>query len=191
MKIYTRTGDEGLTSVIGGRVSKDDIRVESYGTIDELNSFVGIAASAASEHNAYDDLILQLVQIQHELFDCGSDLAYIRKGDRNEKVQHEMTEQLEAWIDQYQEEAPPLRRFILPGGNLLSSHLHVCRTVCRRAERLVVTMARTEELNEEVRRYLNRLSDYFFTIARVVNARAGVGDVEYVRGADVFRTTEQ
>jgi cob(I)alamin adenosyltransferase len=191
MKIYTRTGDEGLTSVIGGRVSKDDIRVESYGTIDELNSFVGIAASVASENNIYDDLILQLVQIQHELFDCGSDLAYVRKGDRNEKVQQEMTEQLEAWIDQYQDEAPPLRRFILPGGSLLSSHLHVCRTVCRRAERLVVTMAKTEELNGEVRRYLNRLSDYFFTIARVVNARAGVGDVEYVRGADVFRTNEQ
>jgi cob(I)alamin adenosyltransferase len=191
MKIYTRTGDEGLTSVIGGRVSKDDIRVESYGTIDELNSFVGIAASVASENHTYDDLFLHLVQIQHELFDCGSDLAYVRKGDRNEKVQQGMTEQLEAWIDQYQEEAPPLRRFILPGGSLLSSHLHVCRTVCRRAERLVVTMARTEELNGEVRRYLNRLSDYFFTIARVVNARAGVGDVEYVRGADVFRTTEQ
>lgn len=191
MKIYTRTGDEGLTSVIGGRVSKDDIRVETYGTIDELNSYVGIAASVANELNKYDDLVKQLLLIQHELFDCGSDLAYLSKGDRNEKVQLEMTEQLEAWIDQYQEVAPPLRRFILPGGSILSSHLHVCRTVCRRAERLVVTMARTEELNAEVRRYLNRLSDYFFTMARVVNTREGVGDVEYVRGADVFRTTKQ
>lgn len=191
MNIYTRTGDEGLTSVIGGRVSKDDVRVETYGTIDELNSFVGIAVSILNERQKYDDLLLQLVRIQHELFDCGSDLAYVRKGDRNEKVQLEMTEQLEAWIDQFQEEAPPLRRFILPGGSVLSSQLHVCRTVCRRAERLVVTMARTEEVNAEVRRYLNRLSDYFFTMARVVNARDGVGDVEYVRGADVFRTTEQ
>ncbi|MEX2415783.1 MAG: cob(I)yrinic acid a,c-diamide adenosyltransferase [Paenibacillaceae bacterium] len=191
MKIYTRTGDEGQTSVIGGRVSKDDIRVETYGTIDELNSFVGIAASIAGEHKNNDDLLEQLLQIQHELFDCGSDLAYVRKGDRNEKVQLEMTEQLEAWIDQHQEEAPPLRRFILPGGSLLSSQLHVCRTVCRRAERLVITMARTEEVNAEVRRYLNRLSDYFFTMARVVNAREGVGDVEYVRGANVFMATEQ
>jgi cob(I)alamin adenosyltransferase len=190
VKIYTRTGDEGLTSVIGGRVSKDDIRVETYGTIDELNSFVGVAVSVAGEQQIYHDLITQFVQIQHELFDCGSDLAYVRKGDRNEKVQHQMTEQLEAWIDQYQGEAPPLRRFILPGGSLLASHLHVCRTVCRRAERLVVTMAKTMELNDEVRRYLNRLSDYFFTIARVVNARADVEDVEYARSADVFKTTE-
>jgi len=191
MKIYTRTGDEGLTGVIGGRVSKDDIRVETYGTIDELNSFVGVAANLASEHNKYADLLEQLLVIQHELFDCGSDLAYMRKDERNEKVQAEMTEQLEAWIDQYQNEASALRRFILPGGSLLSSYLHVCRTVCRRAERLVVTMARTEEINVEVRRYLNRLSDYFFTIARMVNARGGVSDVEYVRGADVFRTSEQ
>ncbi len=191
MNIYTRTGDEGLTSVIGGRVSKDDIRVETYGTIDELNSFVGVAVSMIIGHPLYEDLSQQLVRIQHELFDCGSDLAYVRKGDRNEKVQLEMTEQLEAWIDQYQDEAPPLRRFILPGGSMLSSQLHVCRTVCRRAERLVVTMARTVEVNAEVRRYLNRLSDYFFTMARVVNARDRIGDVEYERSADVFRTSEQ
>jgi cob(I)alamin adenosyltransferase len=190
MKIYTRTGDEGLTSVIGGRVSKDDIRVETYGTIDELNSFVGAAVSIANQQAQYKDLMQQLLQIQHELFDCGSDLAYVNRGDRNEKVHPDMAARLEGWIDQFQEEAPPLRRFILPGGSLLSSQLHVCRTVCRRAERLVVTLARTVDVNPEVRRYLNRLSDYFFTVARMVNAREGVSNVEYVRGADVFRTTE-
>lgn len=187
MKIYTRTGDEGQTSVIGGRVPKDHIRVETYGTIDELNGFVGAAVSLIRTDGNFTDMAEILLRIQHELFDCGSDLAFVRKGDRNYKVTADLVSALEEAIDRYEAENPPLRRFILPGGSLLSSQLHICRTVCRRAERLTVTMARSEEVNPEVRSYLNRLSDFFFTAARVANARAGIGDVEYVRSADVFR----
>lgn len=190
MKIYTRTGDEGLTSVIGDRVPKDDIRVETYGTIDELNSFVGAAASMIRDDDKFADLAETLFKIQHELFDCGSDLAFVRKGDRSYKVTHGLVAGLEAAIDRYEAETPLLKRFILPGGSVLSSQLHICRTICRRSERLVVTMARSEEVNPDVRSYLNRLSDFFFTAARAANAREGIGDVEYVRSADVFRMGE-
>ena len=190
MKIYTRTGDEGMTGVIGGRVPKDDIRIEAYGTIDELNSFVGAVISSIANEQKLADFVPHLIDIQHELFDCGSDLAFVRKGDRTYKVVPEMTQQLELAIDRLVKEAPPLRRFILPGGTLASSQLHICRTVCRRAERLVVTLARTIEVNPEVRRYLNRLSDYFFALARAVNARLQVADTEYARSADVFRTED-
>lgn len=187
MKIYTKTGDEGKTSVIGGRVDKDDIRVETCGTIDELNSVVGVAAAhTAQSGDRHKDLAAQLLEIQHELFDCGSDLAFVRKGDRAYKVTADMTARLETWIDGWDAETKPIRRFILPGGSLLAAQLHVCRTVCRRAERRVVTLAKTGEINPEVRRYLNRLSDYFFVAARAANAREGVTDIEYVRSADVF-----
>jgi cob(I)alamin adenosyltransferase len=98
-----------------------------------------------------------------------------------------MVDALEAWIDKYDAETPDITRFILPGGNQASSALHICRTVCRRAERRVVTLARTQEINPEVRRYLNRLSDLFFTVARTANFREGVADVEYLRSAEVFR----
>ena len=190
MKIYTRTGDGGKTGVIGARVDKDHVRVEAIGTIDELNSFVGVAAALAGQSGRCRDLAEQLALIQHELFDCGSDLAVVRKDGaaRNAeyKVKAELTSRLEAWIDAFDAETEPIRRFILPGGDLLAAELHVCRTVCRRAERRVVTLAKTEEINPEARRYLNRLSDYFFAAARAANARAGVADVEYARGADVF-----
>lgn len=186
MKIYTRTGDKGQTAVIGGRVSKDDSRVEAYGTVDELNSFVGQAASLMAEA-IFADFREDLLLIQHELFDCGSDLAFLEKKDRVYKVTSGMVTRLEAWIDRYDEEAPKVKRFILPGGSVASSSLHVCRTVCRRAERCVVTLAAdTQEINEEVLRYLNRLSDLFFAMARAANARAGLQDVEYVRSAEVF-----
>mgnify|MGYP000751780203 CR=1 FL=1 len=187
MNIYTRTGDAGQTGVIGGRVDKDDDRVESYGTVDELNCFVGQAMSFM-EGERYTDLLADLLQIQHELFDCGHDLAILKKEVRPYKVNAEMIDQLEAWIDKYDAETEDLTRFILPGGGRVSAALHVCRTVCRRAERRVVTLARTQEINEEVRRYLNRLSDLFFTIARSANFREGIADVEYIRSAEVFRT---
>lgn len=186
MKLYTRTGDSGQTSLIGGRVDKDDARVEAYGTIDELNSLIGMAAATASGMEALDDLAGQLLHIQHELFDCGSDLSYARDGERPYKVSAEMVERLEQWIDGCEGETEPIRRFILPGGSLASAQLHVCRTVCRRAERRVVTLTKSSGANGEVRRYLNRLSDYLFAAARLANARTGVCDVEYVRGAEVF-----
>lgn len=185
MRIYTRTGDEGQTSVIGGRVSKDDLQVETYGTIDELNCFVGQAASLM-EGEVFADLRDNLIEIMHELFDCGSDLAFVKLSESKYKVRADMVERLEQWIDRYLEETPELERFILPGGTQLAATLHVCRTVCRRAERRVVTLGQQKEINPEVRRYLNRLSDYFFIAARTANVRSGVPDIEYVRSKKVF-----
>ena len=185
MDIYTKTGDKGKTSLIGGRVDKDDMRVEAYGTIDELNSFVGQAASLI-EAKELEDMKEELLTIQHELFDCGSDLAYAKKGHPF-KVSDEMSEKLEKSIDRYMEESPAIERFILPGGTQLAATLHVCRTVTRRAERFVVTVSKEHEINKSVLSYLNRLSDYFFAAARAANARANVSDVEYVRSAKVFK----
>lgn len=193
MKIYTRTGDEGKTSVIGGgRVDKDDVRVEAYGEIDELNAFVGQAAALAllkdgSGGAGWTELAERLAIIQHELFDCGSDLSYANPEPGKMKVSGEMAARLERWIDEYESMTPPIRRFILPGGSPLAATLHVCRTVCRRAERRAVALAAERPCPKEVGQYLNRLSDFFFAAARAANARAGVPDVEYERGADVFK----
>lgn len=184
MKIYTRTGDEGKTGVIGGRVNKDDIRVEAYGTVDEVNAFIG-EALVRMDPKIHQDLIADLTEIQHELFDAGGDLAQAGK-NRQYKVTAEMVTRLEQLIDKYDAECPPLERFILPGGSPVSAALHVCRVLTRRAERRVVTLSRDQETNVEVRRYLNRLSDFFFTIARTANVRAKVSDVEYKRGGQVF-----
>jgi len=186
VNIYTRTGDKGQTGVIGGRVSKDDIRVEAYGTVDELNAFVGQAMGFMDEAK-YEDLLNDLLQIMHELFDCGSDLAILKPNSRPYKVSAPMVDHLETLIDKYDAETPDIQKFILPGGSQASSALHVCRTVCRRAERRVVTLANQQEINHEVLRYLNRLSDLFFTVARTANFREGCGDVEYERSAIVFR----
>lgn len=186
MKLYTKTGDSGETSLIGGRVRKDDLRVEAYGTIDELNSFVGLAAAEAAKYGELAAMTELLIDIQQELFDCGSDLAYAQPGAPL-KVTDEPAAKLEAIIDQYIAEAPEITRFILPGGSTLSAQLHVCRTVCRRAERRVVTMAAVHPANAEVRKYLNRLSDFFFAAARVANAKLNVPDTEYIRSAEVFR----
>ncbi|MVO98964.1 cob(I)yrinic acid a,c-diamide adenosyltransferase [Paenibacillus lutrae] len=186
MKIYTRTGDAGKTGVIGGRVDKDDDRVEAYGTVDELNSFVG-QAMGFLDPAKFADMLDDLLTIQHELFDCGSDLALLKQDKRPYKVNSDMVENLETWIDKYDAETPDITRFILPGGSQSSPAMHVCRTVCRRAERRVVTLARTQEINSDVRHYLNRLSDLFFTLARTANFREGQSDVEYLRSAEVFR----
>lgn len=185
MNLYTRSGDTGQTSIIGGRVDKDDTRIEAYGTIDELNSFVGQAASLM-DSEAFADLKAELLQIQHELFDCGSDLAYARLSEDRYKVGAELAERLEAWIDRHESSNPSLEKFILPGGSPLAAALHVCRTICRRAERRTVTLGREHEINPEVLTYLNRLSDYFFAAARAANALLQVEDTEYVRSAKVF-----
>ncbi|CAM4177207.1 cob(I)alamin adenosyltransferase [Paenibacillus endophyticus] len=185
MKLYTKTGDSGQTSLIGGRVRKDDARVEAYGTIDELNSFVGQAAAEASKHDELAEMAALLIDIQQELFDCGSDLAYAAPGAPL-KIAAEPALRLEGWIDQYSSEAPEITRFILPGGSSVSALLHVCRTVCRRAERRVVTLAGEHAVNQDVLSYLNRLSDFFFAAARAANAKLGVNDTEYVRSAHVF-----
>lgn len=187
VKLYTRSGDAGQTSIIGGRVDKDDTRIEAYGTIDELNSFVGQAVSLIdADSEGFSELKEELLLIQHELFDCGSDLAYAKLSEDRYKVGAELIERLEAWIDRHETDNPPLERFILPGGTTLAAVLHVCRTVCRRAERRAVTLGRQHEVNANVLTYLNRLSDYFFAAARAANARMQVEDTEYLRSAKVF-----
>ncbi|NMM53841.1 cob(I)yrinic acid a,c-diamide adenosyltransferase [Paenibacillus aquistagni] len=192
MNIYTRTGDEGMTSLKGGRVPKDHLRVEAYGQLDELNAFVGVALTHAAE-DSYAELREQLQNIQHELFDCGSDLAFAedKLGKVTYKVTEELVLRLERWIDEHNAANVELRRFILPGGSALASALHVCRTVCRRAERHVVSLARSEEINPYAQQYVNRLSDYFFVAARRANGLLQVQDVEYARSAVVFSRKEK
>lgn len=189
MNIYTRTGDAGETSIIGGRVAKNDLQVEAYGTVDEANSILGVAVCLLEEQHP-QEWRNQLEKIQHELFDCGGDLS-MKAGAEDKypfKVTAEMVTYLEQEIDKLMEQAPALERFILPGGTSLAAQLHVARTIVRRAERRVVTLAQRQAINPYVRQYLNRLSDYLFALARAVNAQAGRADVEYVRGAKVFRT---
>lgn len=186
MRIYTRTGDQGQTSIIGGRVDKDDIRVQAYGTVDEANCFVG-QAMAELDPELFGDILEDLEKIQHELFDCGGDLAN-KSQKRSFKLQQEMIDYLEMKIDEYIESTPELERFILPGGTKAAASIHIARTVTRRAERLVVSFAKEDATCPPLaREYLNRLSDYFFALARVINHRSGKKDVEYVRSAKVFR----
>lgn len=186
MRIYTRTGDKGKTSIIGGRVDKDDTRVEAYGTVDEVNCFVGQAIQEL-DPKLFKDVLDDLEKIQHELFDCGGDLANVTE-KRVIKLQQESIDYLEKKIDEYIKEAPELERFILPGGSKPAALIHIARTVTRRAERLVVKLVKADSKTPELAlMYLNRLSDYFFALARVINFRLNVSDVEYVRSAKVFR----
>lgn len=190
MKIYTRTGDKGQTGIIGGRVDKDDIRVEAYGTVDELNSFVGQAIVELDEQT-FSDVLEDLEKIQHELFDCGGDLASVSK-KRPLKLTEDAITYLEERIDEMIEETPDIERFILPGGAKPAASIHIARTITRRAERHVVRLLKQDETVPPVTlQYLNRLSDYFFALARVINARLGVNDVEYVRSARVFRSSKK
>lgn len=190
MKIYTKTGDKGQTSLIGARADKDDLRIETYGTIDEANSFIGKAVTELDEEK-FSDILRDLEAIQHELFDCGGDLAVVTKV-RNYKLTDEPIAILEARIDELMEEGPALERFILPGGTSAAATLHIARTVARRAERQMVSLMKAyDDVPVIVQKYLNRLSDYLFAAARVVNARSGVSDVEYIRGAKVFHTDKE
>tara|TARA_R110002020_G_scaffold53577_2_gene149774 strand:- start:231 stop:803 length:573 start_codon:yes stop_codon:yes gene_type:complete len=184
-KIYTRTGDAGTTALGNGdRVAKHDPRVEAYGTVDELNSFVGVARiEARKETDA------ALSRIQNDLFDLGADLcrpdlaADAQAEHPPLRMAPEQVERLEREIDVMTAELEPLRSFILPGGRALAAHLHVCRTVARRAERLTVVLAGTADVNEAAVKYLNRLSDWFFVAARMAN-NAGEDDVLWVPGAN-------
>ena len=178
MKIYTKTGDAGMTSLVGGeRVSKTHIRVESYGTIDELNSQIGLLAAYAEELLPAQDADVQLLEkVQNHLFVVGSYLATnTEKRELREKavLTPAAVESLEQAIDRIQETLPPFRAFLLPGGGVAASQAHVCRTVCRRAERIILTLHQQVEVDELVRRYVNRLSDYLFFLARRLNIVAG------------------
>lgn len=184
MQIYTGVGDKGETKIVGNyTVSKDSLRVEAYGTIDELNSFVGKAASAAG---VWPELEQELYQIQHYLFDCGNDLATSNTEKYPYRVDSEPVQWLEKIIDEYAAEPNPVESFILPGGSSLAAEMHICRTITRRAERRIVSFQKTETTNPYVLQFMNRLSDYFFALARVVNHRAGVKDRLYERGGKVF-----
>lgn len=182
-KIYTKGGDKGMTALGNGeRVPKQAVRVSAYGTIDELNSVLGIARlSAAGEA----DRLLSL--IQNDLFDLGADLCRPEGNDEAEiaplRVDAVQVARLEGEIDEMIAVLTPLRSFILPGGSALAAHLHMCRTVTRRAERLVVELAATEVVNEAAIKYLNRLSDWFFVAARIANDN-GASDVLWVPGAN-------
>jgi cob(I)alamin adenosyltransferase len=173
MKIYTKTGDGGETSLFaGGRVPKDDARLHAYGTIDELNAILGMAIAFGLQPS----LVAPLQRVQMELFTLGADLAtpLDAKADWLVRLDASHALQLEAEIDQWDTELPALQNFILPSGTPAATLLHQARTVCRRAERWMVTLK--EELNPESLIYVNRLSDWLFTLARVENARAGVAE---------------
>lgn len=179
MKIYTKTGDSGETGLYGGqRVAKDDLRVATYGTLDELNALLGIALLQGADQEI-NGVILRL---QGELFEAGADIATpLERGETVPRLRTELTARLEREIDRYEEELAPLGNFILPGGTAVAAHLHLARAVCRRAERHIVTLARQEQLNPEILFYLNRLSDHLFVLARLANQRAGVVDVKWER----------
>lgn len=187
MRLYTRTGDKGQTALIGGKASKNDIRVEAYGSIDETNSFVGLAV-AYLDPKVFKDVIADLEKIQHELFDCGTELSNVSKKERSHELSEDIVTYLEERMDVLIDEAPALERFILPGGSQAAAALHMARTVARRAERQIVTLYQSQEdINPIPLKYMNRLSDYFFAAARIANARLKISDVEYERSARVFR----
>jgi cob(I)alamin adenosyltransferase len=173
-RIYTKTGDEGLTGLGGGRrVPKDSRRVVTYGTVDELNSQIGVALAIGLSER----LATELSQIQNELFDLGSDLCWPLDDERRGRiptVEARHIEKLERLIDDLNEAVGPLTNFLLPGGSVGAAQLHVARTVCRRAEREAVRLGRDEPIGEHVLAYLNRLSDALFVMARYENRERGV-----------------
>lgn len=182
MKVYTRRGDRGETSLFGGRrVAKDAPRVSAYGAVDELNAAIGVACASLTDA----DLVEGLRAIQTSLFDLGGELATPDVEEREARgkgiprVQPDDVDSLERWIDRLDDEIEPLQSFILPGGAPAAAQLHLARTVCRRAERELVSLARDEEVSELPIRYLNRLSDLLFTLARAVNQRAGIAEPQW------------
>lgn len=181
-RIYTRGGDAGETSLgDGGRVAKHDLRVAAYGTVDEANAAIGLARlSAAAETDA------MLARIQNDLFDLGADLCTPEDGTRAAgalRIQASQVARLEHEIDALNATLKPLNSFVLPGGTPCAAHLHLARTVTRRAERLVAELASRETINPEALKYLNRLSDHLFVLSRHVNDR-GAGDVLWTPGAN-------
>ena len=180
MKIYTKTGDKGSTGLFSGeRVSKSSLRVDTYGTADELNSIIGIALSHDIDENFRDDLM----KINKMLFRLGSDLATpVDAGTKFKVLRIEEADitWLESKIDEYTDQMPELKNFILPGGSLPAAFLHQGRTVCRRAERMAVRLAEAENIGELPLIFLNRLSDYLFTAARYANHLAGVEDIKWL-----------
>jgi len=170
-KIYTRTGDEGDTGLgDGSRVPKEDPRVEAYGSVDEANSCIGVVLAVAEIPG---DVRRCLTEVQHDLFDLGGELCI----PGYQMIREEHVLRLDELLAKYNADLPALREFILPAGSRAASLAHVCRTVCRRAERSIVALANTETLHEHPRQYVNRLSDLLFVLSRVLNRFAGGSDV--------------
>jgi cob(I)alamin adenosyltransferase len=188
-RVYTRVGDGGETHLVGGqKVAKDSLRIEAYGTVDELNSLLGIARELGRRSDSgldgatTSELGERLARMQQELFDLGSELAtreedLVRFGERIPRVTAEQVSRLEQEIDRMNEELPKLTSFILPGGGLLAAQLHQARTVCRRVERMLVALGREEPLGAQVIPFVNRLSDHLFVLSRWVSRRAGEAEL--------------
>jgi cob(I)alamin adenosyltransferase len=174
-KIYTRTGDAGTTGLgDGSRVDKDNIRIEAFGTVDELNSVIGVLITECPKGDIAD----MLTDIQHELFDLGGELCIPGRVALHDP----QVDRLEQWLDMLNAPLPPLKEFILPGGGRAAAQCHVARTVCRRAERLCVSLGKTSEVNAAGLKYLNRLSDLLFVMARALNVQVGCKDVLWQPG---------
>jgi cob(I)alamin adenosyltransferase len=178
-KVYTKTGDDGTTGLVGGnRVKKYDLRLEAYGTVDELNAAIGIVRSFEME----EDIRLLLIEIQNKLFNIGSRLASDERGNAitaNLVVKYDDIEVLERAIDSFEEGLPELRNFILPGGELSMAQCHMARTVCRRAERRIVEFAEQTPVQTEIIKYINRLSDFLFVLARKLGNNNGVEETAW------------
>ena len=178
MKIYTKTGDMGDTSLFGGqRVPKDALRIEAYGTVDELNSLIGIVRAENSDPEV--DRIME--QVQNELFELGADLATPRSAEKRQikLIEPRDVNDLEKVIDTLEAHLRPLRSFILPGGSPVAARIQFARTVCRRAERVVVRLSRNEDIGESITTYLNRLSDLLFVLSRYVNQKSNIAEVKW------------
>ena len=183
-KIYTRTGDDGTTGLGDGlRVDKDSLRVEAFGTIDELNSIIGLVLASDLD----DTIRLCLTRTQHELFDLGGELCM----PGYTLIPPEFINQMESDLDFFNQDLPPLKDFILPGGSESAARCHLARTVCRRAERIMVSLSKVEDINEASLRYVNRLSDLLFVLARVLARANGGKEVIWVHGDKRQPTTQQ
>lgn len=174
LKIYTKTGDDGNTGLQGNfRIAKSHPRIIAYGTVDEANAALGIVLS-----NMLDkDIVNTLTEIQNDLFLVGADLSNPNLNDVKNRVSLELVQKLERYIDEFESELPPLTNFILPGGDNTAAHLHYVRTVVRRAETQIVQLTEKDEINSNCIKYLNRLSDLFFVMGRLINKRKGKEDV--------------
>lgn len=184
MKLYTRTGDDGTTGLFSGaRVSKDHPRIEAYGTVDEANASIGVAMAACRPSEPFEARVLDiLTQVQSRLFDIGADLATPEGGnnsDRIMRVDESHVAEVERWIDEIDGANEPLRTFVMPSGCEIAARLHLARTICRRAERLMVSLSHVEPVGAGPMRYMNRLSDMLFAMARRANAVSGAGDIPW------------
>lgn len=184
MKLYTRSGDDGTTGLFSGaRVSKNHPRIEAYGTVDELNACLGLCIAGCSSKGFEKVIGTILSHVQSRLFDIGADLA-TPEGAKNEtkiaRISDQHVLESERWIDQIESQNAPLQHFVMPGGSELAARLHLARTVCRRAERLIVGLAHAETVGEPLMRFMNRVSDLLFAMARLANKDSGVGDSPWI-----------